>query len=77
MLCPFGLADKRYAWWKWSDCWSSKKSSFSFFSCHDEVQKMKSNKMTKYNIFTHSQWCAYIHNQKKCSTSEYFTTKLW
>jgi len=24
MLCPFGLADKRYAWWKWSDCWCSK-----------------------------------------------------
>jgi len=25
----------------------------------------------------HNSVHTYIHNQKKCSTSEYFTTKLW
>lgn len=83
MLCPFGLQTRDIHGGN-GQIVDVVKSSFNIFPCHDEVQKMQSNKMTKYKLdkiilsfsHIHNGVHTYIHNQKKCTTSEYFTTKL-
>jgi hypothetical protein len=38
------------------------KSSYSIFPCYDEVQKIQSNKMTKYKLEKFRMSFSHIHN---------------